>query len=71
MHKGSERFFLTITLTSTSTPTTLTLTGAAGTPRATRPATAAYVRAVVVDWSQEPFIRGAYSYPTLGQRTAL
>ena len=37
-----------------------------GVPGAATPASAAFVSAAVVDWAQQPFIRGAYSYPTLG-----
>ena len=33
-----------------------------------RPATGAFVRAHVADWSKVPWIGGAYSYPTLGAR---
>ncbi|KAK9804891.1 hypothetical protein WJX72_010512 [[Myrmecia] bisecta] len=40
-----------------------------------RPATAAFVRAHIADWSREPYIRGAYTYPTkdakVGDREAL
>ncbi|EIE19221.1 amine oxidase [Coccomyxa subellipsoidea C-169] len=32
------------------------------------PATAAFVRAHVEDWSRSPYIGGAYSYPSLGAR---
>ena len=39
----------------------------AGTPQNLRPATAVYIKAAVVDWAREPFIYGAYSYPTLGE----
>lgn len=31
-----------------------------------QPATAAYVKAHVFDWAQEPYVAGAYSYPSLG-----
>ena len=31
-----------------------------------RPASRAYERGHVVDWSREPFARGAYTYPSLG-----
>lgn len=30
------------------------------------PATRAFVRAHITDWSKEAYIRGAYSYPSLG-----
>jgi monoamine oxidase len=46
--------------------------GAAGN---TQPATNSFVDAHVMDWSKEPFVRGAYSYPVVGggvaQRAAL
>ena len=31
-----------------------------------RPASRAYERGHVVDWSREPYARGAYTYPSLG-----
>jgi hypothetical protein len=31
-----------------------------------RPASSAYVKAHIFDWAQEPYVGGAYSYPTLG-----
>jgi len=31
-----------------------------------RPASSAYVKAHVFDWAQEPYVGGAYSYPSLG-----
>lgn len=37
-----------------------------GTAHKARPASAAYVKAAIADWSKEPFIHGAYSYPSLG-----
>ncbi|GLC55793.1 hypothetical protein PLESTB_001029400 [Pleodorina starrii] len=40
-----------------------------------RPASSSVVKCTVVDWSKDPFVRGAYSYPSLGaelgDRTAL
>lgn len=41
---------------------------AAGVPERRHPATAAFVRAHVEDWSKSPYIGGAYSYPSLGAR---
>ena len=40
----------------------------AGTPQARRPATGAFLRAHIADWSRVRHIGGAYSYPTLGAR---
>lgn len=37
-----------------------------GTEAQPRPASAVYVKSCVFDWSQEPYVGGAYSYPTLG-----
>ncbi|KAJ9516342.1 hypothetical protein QJQ45_001045 [Haematococcus lacustris] len=37
-----------------------------GAASGTQPATTHLVAARVVDWSQEPWVRGAYTYPTLG-----
>jgi monoamine oxidase len=31
-----------------------------------RPASSAYVKAHIFDWAQEPYVGGAYSYPSLG-----
>lgn len=31
-----------------------------------RPASAAYVKAHIFDWAQEPYVGGAYSFPSLG-----
>ena len=41
---------------------------AAGAPERRHPATSAFVRAHVEDWSRSPYIGGAYSYPSLGAR---
>ena len=38
----------------------------AGCQQVPRPATDAFVRGHMADWSKVPFIGGAYSYPTLG-----
>lgn len=35
-----------------------------------RPASAAFVGALVVDWSKEPFVRGAYTHPSLNAHGA-
>lgn len=32
------------------------------------PATSSLVSAHIVDWSKEPYIKGAYSYPSLGAK---
>eukprot|EP00884_Botryococcus_braunii_P007305 jgi/Botrbrau1/16576/Bobra.0068s0007.1 len=37
-----------------------------GTPERARPATGAFLRGYVVDWSRVPYIGGAYSHPSLG-----
>ncbi|KXZ54086.1 hypothetical protein GPECTOR_5g191 [Gonium pectorale] len=37
-----------------------------GTPADPRPASSSLVKATFVDWSQDPYIRGAYTYPSLG-----
>jgi monoamine oxidase len=37
-----------------------------GTPSDPKPATASYVRSLVFDWSKEPYVGAAYTYPTLG-----
>ena len=38
----------------------------AGSSAGRHPATSAYVRGHVADWSQERWTQGAYTYPTLG-----
>ena len=38
----------------------------AGCQQVLRPASGAFVRGHVADWSKVPWIWGAYSYPTLG-----
>ncbi|GLI62385.1 hypothetical protein VaNZ11_005004 [Volvox africanus] len=37
-----------------------------GAPTDPRPASSSVVKGHVVDWSKEPYVRGAYSYPSLG-----
>ena len=37
-----------------------------GTEGQKRPASRAYEHGHVVDWSKEPYARGAYTYPSLG-----
>jgi hypothetical protein len=37
-----------------------------GSSQQPRPASAAYVKAHIFDWAQEPYVGGAYSYPSLG-----
>lgn len=37
-----------------------------GSSQQPRPASSAYVKAHIFDWAQEPFVGGAYSYPSLG-----
>jgi monoamine oxidase len=39
-----------------------------GSSQQPRPASAAYVKAHIFDWAQEPYVGGAYSYPSLGAR---
>lgn len=41
----------------------------AGSPEKPRPATAAFLRGHVVDWSRVPYIGGAYTHPSLGARS--
>lgn len=37
-----------------------------GSPGQPRPASAAYVKGHVFDWAREPWVGGAYSYPSYG-----
>lgn len=37
-----------------------------GSSQQQRPASAAYVKAHIFDWAQEPYVGGAYSYPSMG-----
>jgi monoamine oxidase len=39
-----------------------------GSPTDSQPATKCYLDALIYDWSKQPFIRGAYSYPALGSK---